>query len=76
MGIAALVGGWVRALGMWYEAAGEEARRRRSRVSMQKTRGLGSEEEEEEEEEVRSMQCVCSIFVHVRREAHTGYTWT
>ena len=36
----------------------------------------------EEEEEVRSMQCVCSIFAHVRGEAHAwiyvdvrGYTW-
>ena len=29
-----------------------------------------------EEEEVRSMQCVCSIFAHVRGEAHAGFTWT
>ena len=28
------------------------------------------------EEEVRSMQRVCSIFAHVRGEAHAGYTWT
>ena len=27
-------------------------------------------------EEVRSMQCVCCIFAHVRGEAHAAYIWT